>query len=95
MSTYRLPSNIEEMISIMDKQAKEKSELRDACTVFRLAIRKAHEQHCCILCGASIRDERGEHADCTGENGQIYSNAGLRGWRESGICETCQDCMEA
>ena len=92
---YQLPSNIEEMISIMDKQAKEKSELRNAYVVLRNAVRKAHEQNRCLLCGAPIREEQGEDGEYTGENGQIYSAAGLRGWHESGICETCQDCMEA
>ena len=91
MSTYRLPSNIEEMIATMDEQAKEKSEIRNACVVLRNAVRKAHEQNRCLLCGAPICED-GEY---TGENGQIYSAAGLRGWRESGICETCQDCVEA
>ena len=92
---YQLPSNIEEMISIMDKQAKEKSELRNAYVVLSNAVRKAHEQNRCLLCGAPIREEQGEDAENTGENGQIYSNAGLRGWRENGICETCQDSLEA
>ena len=92
---YQLPSNIEEMISIMNRQADERAEIINACAVLRRAIRKAHEQNRCLLCGAPIRDERSEDGESTGENGQIYSAAGLRGWHESGICETCMDYLEA
>ena len=64
-----------------------------ATGVFGMTIADAHARNICIDCKAPIRDERGEDAEATGENGQIYSDAGWKEYCISGLCETCYDSV--
>ncbi len=61
-----------------------------AIGMFGITIADAHARNICIDCKAPIRDERG--CEETGENGQIYSEAGWKEYHISGLCETCYDC---
>ena len=63
-----------------------------AIGMFGMTIADAHARNICIDCKSPIRDERGEDAEATGENGQIYSDAGWKEYHISGLCETCYDC---
>ena len=58
-------------------------------TVFGISLANAHARNICVSCKSPIRDERGMEE--TGENGQIYSDAGWKEYRISGLCETCFD----
>ena len=60
-----------------------------ALKMFGMTVTEAHVKHICVDCKSPIRDERG--TDETGENGQIYSDAGWKEYRISGLCETCFD----
>ena len=60
-----------------------------ALKMFGMTVSEAHDKHICVDCKSPIRDERG--AEATGENGQIYSDAGWKEYRISGLCETCYD----
>lgn len=59
--------------------------------LFGMTLTEAHTRRVCISCKSLIRDERGEDAEATGENGQIYSDAGWKKYAISGLCETCYD----
>ena len=90
-NTYELPAMMSETIDEMDRQANRPvnlvEKLAEQC--FRMSLREAHEKEICIDCKSRIRIEIGE--DETGENGQIYSDAGLREYERTGLCETCFD----
>ena len=60
-------------------------------STFGRTLTEAHNKHICVSCGSPIRDERG--CDETGENGQIYSDAGWKKYTISGLCETCFDSV--
>ena len=62
-----------------------------ALKLYGMTIANARQRNICIDCKSPIRDERGE--DETGEPGQIYSDAGWKEYRISGLCETCYDNM--
>lgn len=62
-----------------------------ARTLFNMTVAEAHEKGMCINCKSPIRFELG--ADETGENGQIYSDAGAKEYGISGMCETCYDSL--
>lgn len=62
-------------------------------SIFGITLWEAHAKNICINCKSPIRDERGESAEETGESGQIYSDAGWREYRISGLCETCYDSV--
>ena len=62
-----------------------------AISMFGMTIADAHARNICIDCKSAIRDERGEEE--TGENGQIYSDAGWKEYAISGLCETCYDSV--
>lgn len=64
-----------------------------ALKMFGMTVTEAHAKHICVDCKSPIRDERGEDAEATGENGQIYSDAGWKEYRISGLCETCFDSV--
>lgn len=63
-----------------------------ALKLFGCSISSAHSQGICVSCKSSIRDER-ETGEETGENGQIYSDAGMHEYQISGLCETCYDSI--
>lgn len=66
-------------------------ELKDSLAVecFGMTLSEAHEKRVCIFCKSQIRDERG--AEPSGESGQIYSDAGMKEYSISGVCESCFD----
>ena len=62
-----------------------------ALDLYGISIIDAHRKNICVCCKANVRDERGVDAEPTGENGQVYSDAGFQEYAQSGLCETCFD----
>ena len=60
--------------------------------LFGMTRTEAFAKNICINCKAPIRYEHTfDDAEATGENGQIYSDAGFEEYGISGLCETCYD----
>jgi urease beta subunit len=59
-----------------------------AVATFGMSPTDAWKKRICIDCKTAVRYEPG---DATGEHGQIYSEAGLREYGVSALCETCYD----
>lgn len=62
-----------------------------AIDAFGMLPEEAYQKGICIDCKSPIRYEVG--ADTSGENGQIYSDAGVREYQKTALCETCFDSL--
>jgi hypothetical protein len=69
----------------------EKLALDLAQSLFGMSLSEAKEKGICIDCKSPIRYEIG--ADTSGENGQIYSDAGVSEYQKTALCETCFDSL--
>lgn len=62
-----------------------------ANSLFSMTAAEAKEKGICLSCKSPIRYEVG--ADTSGESGQIYSDAGMREYQKTALCETCFDSL--